>query len=429
MSDVAALTSDSHAVVVGGGLAGLRGAEAMRDAGFEGRLTIVGNEPHRPYDRPPLSKHVLTGLLPPDVTRLPSDLDGDVEWRLGVGAASLDRGARTLRLTDGTTLRYDALLIATGTRARPWIHPEEERLPGVFSIRSRDDAASLRAALVARPKRVVVIGAGFIGCEVAAVCRELDLPVCLIDPSPSPLGRVIGSAVGGLIGAVHEGWGVEMRLGAEVAHLEAKGGRFVGVRLKDGGRIEAQVAVVALGAVRNTEWLDGSGLSADSGGIDCDERGFVTDAFGQPDPRIAAAGDVARFPHPLYGGRRIALEHWGHAVAQARHAGRLLAGDASGPVYGAVPNFWSTQGDMVVKSVGLTEGADAVAIVQGDPAERRFVALYGRAGRCVAAVSVDSARWLPAYGHLIETAAPFPPAEAVTDRPSRKIDILDPGFA
>lgn len=422
-------TPDGHAVIVGAGLAGLRGAEAMRAAGFKGPLTIVGDEPYRPYDRPPLSKHVLAGLLPADVTRLPSDLGDEVDWRLGVGARSLDRAARKVHLTDGTVLAYDTLLIATGTRARPWIHRDEGSLPNVFTVRGRDDAAALRAALVAKPRRVAVIGAGFIGCEVAAVCRELGLPVCLIDSSPTPLGRVIGAAIGGLIGAVHQGWGVEMHLGIEVAHLEQAGGRLSGVQLKDGTRIEADVAVVALGAVRNTEWLEGSGLSADSGGVDCDEHGFVTDAFGNPDPRIAAAGDVARFPHPLYGGRRIALEHWGHAVAQAHHAGRLLAGEPSGASYAAVPNFWSTQGDMVVKSIGLTDGADAVAIVQGDPAERRFVALYGRAGRCIAAVSVDSARWLPAYGHWVETGAPFPPVDTATDRPLRKIEILDPGFA
>lgn len=416
-------------VVVGAGLAGLRGAEAVRAAGFCGTLTIVGAEPHRPYDRPPLSKHVLSGQVPADASQLPSDLGDDVVWRLGVGAEALDRKARTLRLSDGESLPYDRLLIATGTRARPWIHPEEARLDNVFTIRSRDDAAGLRAALAGNPSRVLVIGAGFIGCEVAAVCRELDLAVTLVDPGPAPLVRVLGRTIGEYIGEIHRGWGVDTRLGSEVAHLEHQGGRVTGARLKDGETLPADVVVVALGALRNTEWLAGSGLSADAGGLDCDAHGLVLDETMRPDPTIAAAGDVARFPHPLYGGRRVALEHWGHAVAQAEYAGRLLAGLHPAAPYAALPNFWSVQGDMVVKSVGLTEGADAVAIVQGDPADRRFVAVYGRAGRCVAAVAVDSARWLPAYAEKVVSAAPFPPSEAATDRPLREPEIREPGFA
>ena len=294
-----------EAVVVGAGLAGLRGAEAMRSAGFEGRLTILGDEPYRPYDRPPLSKHVLTGHLPADVTQLPSTLGDDVEWRLGAAATGLDRERRVVRLADGDTLSYDALLIASGTRARPWVHEDEGRIPGVFTIRGRDDAAALRAALAAAPRRVAVIGAGFIGCEVASVCRELDVPVSLIDPSPSPLSRVIGRAVGDHIGEVHRSRGVDLRMNCEADHLESSGGRFSGVLLKDGTRIAADVAVVALGAVRNTEWLEGSGLLADAGGIDCDEHGYVTDEAGRPDSRIVAAGDVARFPHLWRSARRF----------------------------------------------------------------------------------------------------------------------------
>ena len=415
--------------MVGAGLAGLRGAEALRAAGYRGQLTIVGDEPHRPYDRPPLSKHVLLGQVPADASQLPSDLREDVTWRLGVGARSLDRAARRLHLSDGDSLPYDRLLIATGTRARPWVHEDEGRLGNVFTIRTRDDSAALRRALVAKPKRVVVIGAGFIGCEVAAVCRELDLKVALIDPAATTLSRVLGTTMGGLIGEVHRKAGVEMHFGSEVAHLEHKGGRVTGVRLADGKGLKADVVVVALGAVRNTEWLAGSGLSADPGGLDCDEHGFVLDDQSAPDHAIVAAGDVARFPHPLYGGRRVALEHWGHAVAQAEYAGRLLAGLEPAAPYAAVPNFWSTQGNMVVKSVGLTDGADAVAIVQGDPAERRFVAVYGRAGRCIAALAVDSARWLPIYAEKVATAAPFPPTGTVTDRPLREPEIQDPGFA
>lgn len=421
-------STTERAIVVGAGLAALRGAEAMREAGFAGPLTIVGAEPYRPYDRPPLSKHVLTGETGPDATTLPSSLGGDVEWCLGSPAERLDRGSRTLHLADGGALPYDRLLIATGTRARAWPNPHEGRLAGVFTLRGRDDAAALRTALAAGPRRVVVIGGGFIGCEVASVCRQLGLPVTLVEPGPTPLTRVLGGTVGAFIGAIHEGRGVDLRCGSEVEWLEEANGRFVRAHLTDGTRIDADVAVIALGAVRNTEWLAGSGLSADPGGVDCDAAGYVLDSEAAADPRIAAAGDVARFPHPLYGGRRVALEHWSQAVAQGIHAGRLLAGAKPEGPYGALPTFWSAQGNVVVKSVGLTEGADALAITHGEPGTGRFLAVYGRAGRCIAAVSVDSARWLPAHAERVAAGAPFPPEGTAADRPAKGITLLTPGF-
>ncbi|QGY04340.1 FAD-dependent oxidoreductase [Methylobacterium mesophilicum SR1.6/6] len=419
--------TSGRVLIVGAGLAALRGAEALRETGFSGTLTIVGDEPYHPYDRPPLSKHVLTGATPADATTLPGSHGLDADWQLGSAAVRLDRAAHAVHLADGRSLPYDRLLIATGTRARPWPNPHEGRLAGVFTLRGRDDARALRQALAAGPRRVLVIGGGFIGCEVASLCRQLGLPVTLVEPGPTPLARVLGRTVGGFIGAIHEGHGVELRCGSEVEWLEDEGGRLVRAHLVDGGRIDADLAVIALGAVRNTEWLDGSGLSADPGGVDCDADGRVLDTEGRPDPHITAAGDVARFPHPLYEGRRVALEHWSHAVAQGVHAGRLLAGTPSNGPYGALPTFWSTQGDLVVKSAGLTEGADTVAITQGDPAAGRFVALYGRAGRCIAAVSVDSARWLPAYAELVAAGAPFPPRGTATDRP-KGIEIFEPGF-
>lgn len=419
--------ASEHAVVVGASLAGLRGAESLRRAGFSGRVTLVGAEAHAPYDRPPLSKHVLTGHVPADATTLPNLHALDAEWRLGVAARSLDRRSRILTLADGETLAYDRLLIATGARARPWTDAEQGRFAGVHTLRDRDDAAALHRDLAGRPARVLVIGGGFIGCEVAAACRALDLPVTLVEPGPTPLARVLGTHLGAVVGALHEGIGVTVRSGTRVEALEDDGtGRVVRARLDDGSSITASVVVVALGALRNTEWLDGSGLAFDAGGIDCDAAGHVLDTDGRPDTRIAAAGDVARFPHPLFDGRRVALEHWGHAVAQGEHAGRLLAGADLLSPYAEVPAFWSSQGGITIKSVGLTEGADGLVIAQGDPKTGRFLAVYGREGRCVAALSFDCARWLPAYAERIAAGGPFPPPAGATD--SGPLTVLPPSF-
>ncbi|GJE18912.1 Putidaredoxin reductase CamA [Methylobacterium marchantiae] len=419
--------SDGHAVVVGASLAGLRGAEALRRAGFAGTLTLVGDEPHRPYDRPPLSKAALTGAVAPEATLLPNLHALEAEWRLGIAATGLDRQARRIRLADGATLPYDRLLIATGSRARSWPNPAEAGLVGIHTLRGRDDAASLRRALAAGPKRVLVIGAGFIGCEVAASCRALDLPVTLIDPGPAPLARILGQPVGEIVAALHRALGVDLRSRTKVERLEGDAsGRVVRAVLGDGSSVETDLVVVALGAVRNTEWLHGSGLDAGPGGIACDEAGHVLDTEGRPDRSIAAAGDVARFPHPLYDGRPVALEHWGHAVAQGEHAGRLLAGAASGAAYAEMPAFWSSQGSITIKSVGLTQGADSMVFAQGSPKEGRFVVVYGREGRCIAAVSFDSARWLPAYAERIAARAPFPPIRGGTDEHS--LAVLAPDF-
>ncbi|WP_336487931.1 NAD(P)/FAD-dependent oxidoreductase [Methylobacterium nigriterrae] len=422
-------TAAERAVVVGASLAGLRGAESLRRAGFAGSLTVVGAEPHRPYDRPPLSKHVLTGEVAADATALPNLVPLDAQWKLGVAATGLDRANRAVRLADGSRLAYDRLLIATGARARSWPNPHEGRLAGVHTLRDRADAAALRADLAAGPRRVLVVGGGFIGCEVASGCRALGLPVTLVEPAPTPLARVLGTHLGAVIGAIHAARGLDLRCGAEVEWLEDDGrGRVARAHLAGGGAIEADIVVIALGVVRNTDWLDGAGLSADEGGLDCDAAGHALDADGRPDTRIAAAGDVARFPHPLYGGARVALEHWGHAIEQAEHAGRLLAGGAPGKPYGALPTFWSTQHRLNIKSVGLTKGADGLVIAQGSPEEGRFLAVYGRAGRCIAAVSVDCARWLPAYAAQVADRAPFPPISAATDQPAR-LAVLAPGLS
>ena len=409
-------------VVVGASLAGLSAAHALRAGGYAGALTLVGDEPHAPYDRPPLSKQVLRGLFAPDTT-LPRAPDLNATLRLGTAATGLDLDARKLTLADGERLPYDRLLIATGTRARPWPNPDEAGLDGVFTLRGRDDAARLAARLQARPRRVVLVGGGFIGFEVASTCRDLDLPVTVLVRDAAPLAP-LGPRLGGLIGEIARERGVDLRLKAEIEAMEAQGGRLVAVRLKDGTRLETDCLVAALGAVRNVEWLDGAGLRADGRGIACDGHCRALRADGRILPDVFVAGDVARWPNPHDGEAPVAVEHWGNARAQGETAARnMLAAPGAGLArHDHLPDFWSQQFGLTLKLVGLTEGADSLAVVQGSVAERRFVAAYGRKGRIVAALSVDSARWLSAYKEAILERAAFPPVEGALDRSRLRIE-------
>ena len=415
-------------VVVGASLAGLHGAEALRRNGYGGRITIVGDEPHRPYDRPPLSKHVLSGELAPDATELPQRADLDAEWRLGQAVIGLDRRARTISLADGAVLAYDKLLVTTGARARPWPVESGGSLGNIFTLRGRDDAARLRAALVARPSRILIVGAGLIGCEAASCCRNLGLPVTLIDPNPTPLARSLGTWVGGVIADCLQDAGVAYRPNAQVLRFAGDAtGRVVRAHLSDAHVVEADLVIVALGAVRETGWLKAAGLMADSSGLTCDGACRALDADGAPCPDVYAAGDVARWPISLYGDRLISVEHWGNAVAQGGHAARnmLAPADDQRP-YDHLPAFWSSQFGINIKAVGLSEGADTVAIVHGSRASRRFLAVYGRAGRSISAVSFDQARWLPAYAEAIRAGSAFPPIRDASDQ-DRIVSGL-PGF-
>lgn len=415
-------------VVVGASLAGLRGAEALRRNGYAGRLTIVGDEPYRPYDRPPLSKHVLSGELAPSATALPEGVALYAQWRLGHGTIALDRNARTIRLADGSVLAYERLLVATGAQARPWPAASGGGFANIFTLRGRDDAARLRNALVQEPRRVLIVGAGLIGCEAASCCCDLGLPVTLVDPNPTPLARSLGTWIGGVIVECLKDAGVTFHPGAQVLRFEGDAsGRVVRAHLADGRAVEADLVIVALGAMRDTAWLSGAGLMADFGGVTCDGACRVLGRDGRPSPDIYAAGDVARWPNPLYGGRLVSVEHWGNAVAQAAHAARnMLVPAEDQQAYHHLPAFWSSQFGINIKAVGLSEGADAVAIVQGSRASRRFLAVYGRAGRSIAAVSFDQARWLPAYAESITAGQAFPPIRDASDQGG--FLSLAPGF-
>jgi 3-phenylpropionate/trans-cinnamate dioxygenase ferredoxin reductase subunit len=305
-------------VVVGASLAGLRAAQAARKAGFDGDLVMVGAERHRPYTRPPLSKELLAGEHTVDRVHLPCDELG-VEWRLGVPAVSLDRGRRRVVLSDGEDVQYDRLILATGSRPRRWSGAGAE-LGGVHVLRNLDDALALRAAFDGRP-RVAIVGAGFIGCEVAQTARKEDLEITLIDIAATPM-LPLGPELGEWCAQLHRDRGVDVRLGTGVAGLIGEG-RVDAVELADGERVPADVVVVGLGALPNVEWLRGSGLDLESG-LACDATLTATG-----DPDILGAGDIVSWPHPLADGEPIRIEHWTVAAEQGQLAGRtaMLAPD------------------------------------------------------------------------------------------------------
>jgi NADPH-dependent 2,4-dienoyl-CoA reductase/sulfur reductase-like enzyme len=412
------LKREGRIVVVGASLAGLRAAETMREKGFTGSLTMIGDEPYEPYDRPPLSKQVLLGRATADRTALPRRWEIAAQWRLGVPAAGLDMAGRRVRLADGEEITYDRLLIATGVRARPWPNAEEGALDGVFVLRTRDDAAGLEARLAAGPRRVLVIGAGFTGSEIASACRERGLAVTVAERGAAPLVGALGGVIGEVAARMHQENGVDLRTGVMVTGLEGdSAGRVRAAHLSDGATVEVDVVVVSLGAMRNTEWLAGSGLGAGPRGIACDAgcrafdiRGIVTDD-------IYAAGDVARSPHALFGYQFISLEHWGNAVAQAETAAHnMLSESADRRPHLWVPAFWSSQFGVNIKSVGVPSMGTEIMITQGSREERRFTGVYGYQDRVIGAVTFDNSRWLPFYEQLIETTAPFPPPFLTVDR-------------
>ncbi len=409
---------DGRIVIVGASLAGLRAAETLREKGFSGSLTVVGDEPHPPYDRPPLSKQVLLGKVAAAATALPTRRDPDARWRLGVRATGLDPVGRRVLLADGEPLPYDRLLIATGTRARPWPDADEAALDGVFTLRTREDAAGLAERLAAGPRRVLVIGAGFTGSEIASACRELGIDVTVAERGPGPLVGALGGTLSRLAAGMQRNHGVDLRCGVTVTALRGdRNGRFTGADFSDGGSVDADVCVVAMGAVRNVEWLAECGLAAGPRGIACDAGCRAFDMYGIVTDDIFVAGDVARFPHPLFEYQMLSLEHWGNAVAQAEVAAHNMVNP--GPLrrpHLSVPVFWSSQFGLNIKSVGVPTFSDQVVIAQGSIDERRLVAVYGYRGRITAAVTVNMAKWLEHYQRLIEAAAPFPPGPGAADR-------------
>ena len=384
------MTLDTIAVV-GASLAGLRGVETLRRSGYAGRIVWIGAEPHLPYDRPPLSKELLRGTWEPERISLRKDglaaLEADL--RLGVRAIALDVGERRVSLDDGSQVAYDGLLIATG--AQPRALPGAPDLEGIHLLRTLDDALALRRAFATGP-RVCVVGAGFIGAEVAASARSLGLDVTLVELLEAPCVRGLGARLGALLADVHRDHGVDLRLGTGVDAIEGER-RVERVRLSDGTALAADLVVVGIGVAPATDWLRGSGLELDNG--------VVCDASCAAAPGVVAAGDVARWTNPLFG-RSMRVEHWSNAVEQGVHAaGRLLVGDAEARPFAPVPSFWSDQYDCRIQSAGAPGPDDELRVVAGSLEERRFVALLGSAGRLTGALAWNRARDLIPYRKLL----------------------------
>ena len=371
--------------------------------------------------------------MPADHTKLPRRRAIDAEWRLGAAAIGLDRAAKRAHLADGEQVPYDLLLIATGVRARPWFNPAEAAVDGVYNIRTRDDAARLRERLVAGPRRVLVIGAGFIGSEMASVCRELGLAVTVVERGEAPLVAALGGVIGQIAAQMHRDHGVDLRTGVSVTSLEGDAnGRLRRASLSDGSTLEVDVAVTALGSIRNVEWLEGSGLAAGPWGVACDAGGHAFDIHGVTTDSIYVAGDVARAPHVLYEYQFLALEHWDNAVLGAEIAAHnMVSPEPDRRPHLALPGFWSGQFGVNIKSVGVPPFGDEIVFTQGSVKERCFAAAYGHRGRIVAAVTFDQGKWLEYYARLIEQSAPFPPPPPGWDRPEDMTPIPaefpDPG--
>ena len=370
-------------LIVGASLAGLSALDALRAAGHDGEVIVVDAAPELPSDRPPLSKQVLAGTMEPEAAHQPlanklAELDAEI--RFSTAATALDAATRTVTFAGGTEVTAEGIVLAMG--ASPRRLPGGE-LAGVHVVRTLADSLALRRDLGASPNRVAVIGAGFIGAEVAATCRGLGLEVTMIEAAPVPMVRVLPSAIGGFVADVHRDHGVDVRLGVGVSGLLADGDRVRGVELADGSVVDADVVVVGIGVVPSVDWLEGSGVPVGNG-ITCDETCLAA-------PGIVAAGDVAEWFNPHFG-ERMRVEQWEHAIEHGAAAGRrLLAGDDGEP-FGSVPWFWSDQYDRTLQMAGRPAADDEVVILDGTLEERRFVAGFRRGDRCTGVLGVNRPR-------------------------------------
>lgn len=386
-----------HVVVVGAGLAGLRTVERLRRAGHSGTITLIGAEAAAPYDRPPLSKAVLTAdeePQPPHLRPAEAYSELSLDLRLGATAVGLDLARREVRLADGSAVAYDALVLATGSRAR--IPAAWTSASATHVLRTWEDAIALRRALVAAAGvgSAVVVGAGVLGCEIAAAARRHEVAVDLVDVADRPLARVVPAPVGAAVARLHATHGVTLRLGAGVASIDAAEGRPC-VTLDDGTVLAPDLVVVAVGSAVDTGWLAEAGLAVEDGVV-CDSEGRTSD------PHVWAVGDIARLPHGS-GSRR--LEHWTAAGdGAARVAARILGQEPGAKV--DVPYFWSDQYDAKIQTLGLPDDGDDLQVVAGALDEDRFLAVCSRGGLVTGVVGIGMPGQLMRCRTAVENGEP-----------------------
>lgn len=376
-------------VIVGASLAGVRAVQFLRRKGFDGRITLVGAEPHLPYDRPPLSKDFLLGKTDSSSLALftaeQAD-DLDVDLRLGVPATGVDRSTGKVRLRDGSALPYDILIAATGSVPRSF----PSGLTGVHVLRTLDDAVAVRDALAEGP-RVAIVGGGFIGAEVACAARALGLETIIVDPAPTLMTRGLGPVLGEVMAARHRALGVTLRMGRTVREVRGSS-RVEGLVLDDGSVVPADLVVVGIGATPAVEWLDGTGLDL-SDGIGCDATLRATGS-----ENIYAIGDVARWHSTRYG-QSIRLEHWTSAGEQAMAVAATVTGTPT--AFDSLPYVWSDQTGARLQIFGRVLPDDEVIFVLGGPDEERFAAITGSRGRLNAVVAFGAPSEAMRYRKLL----------------------------
>ena len=384
-------------VIVGASLAGTRCAAALRRGGMSGRITMINAEAHLPYDRPPLSKQYLAGEWDADrlgLLKPEQHEEYEFDWRMATRAVALDVDARRVELDDGSTV--EAAQTASPPGGAPGRLPGTECVAGVHVLRSLDDAAALRADLAGFDSaNVVVVGAGFIGAEVAATAATAGHRVTIVEAAEVPMERGLGAEMGAFCGSLHGDHGVDLRLATMVADVHAEDDRVRAVELGDGTRLEVDVLVVGIGVIPATGWLDDSGLTLDDG--------VVCDALCQAAPGVHAAGDIARWTNERFGSV-MRVEHWDNAVEQGIYVAKRILGEADEP-FTPVPWFWSDQYDHKIQLAGRPNPTDQVELITGSMEDRRFAAIYGDGERLTGVFGLNRPRHVMQYRRQLSEGA------------------------